>query len=500
MPTSRSEWHASGESFRSGHPVVRVDDSHFAGSLFWLTGETSYELKVTLRDPDGVTGASSQITTLRTEADAWPEAALGVLHVSPTGVDSNTGASADAALRTIQRAADLANPGDVVLIHPGVYRETVRVRRSGTWIQPVVFRGVGSGAILDGSDASIDDSTNWRSSEYGIHALEMQFSTSHVSTERGRLFKYASLDDLRALRAGAPGGSLPIDALSTSSSPTAARRPTMRSTSAGWIVGSSSRTSHGWGSRASSCATSAGRMMAWGSCSVTARRAECAELASTRSAAPASGSKAESEPQSRTTRSGTRRLCRGPGTPSARAPRRTMASSSPARIRWGSSSGALASTAFDAIAPCGSRPPSTTLTTETDVRDNDLSELADDGIEAEPYCANLRIWNNRITGCPTRTSRHFGTLRARSAWDSPPRRSSSRRAAGTSRPVPAVRSSIAAFASPASTIDSRGARRTSALSNGRTSAEVKPVGRPPRADRFCAPRRHIAGEQAGRQR
>ena len=46
------------------------------------------------------------------------------LHVGTGGDDANTGA-ADSRLRTIQRAADLAKPGDVVIVHGGVYRERI---------------------------------------------------------------------------------------------------------------------------------------------------------------------------------------------------------------------------------------------------------------------------------------------------------------------------------------------------------------------------------------
>jgi alpha-N-arabinofuranosidase len=46
------------------------------------------------------------------------------IHVAVTGKDSNPGTAA-APLRTIQRAADLSRPGDVITVHAGVYRERV---------------------------------------------------------------------------------------------------------------------------------------------------------------------------------------------------------------------------------------------------------------------------------------------------------------------------------------------------------------------------------------
>ena len=58
-------------------------------------------------------------------------------------------ASAEAAIvvvsKTIQAAVDEANPGDIILVPPGTYRETVRVLKDGVTI-------LGSkGAVIDAS-------------------------------------------------------------------------------------------------------------------------------------------------------------------------------------------------------------------------------------------------------------------------------------------------------------------------------------------------------------
>ena len=51
-------------------------------------------------------------------------------HVAPSGNDANPGTQA-APLRTIQRAADLAQPGDGIAVHQGVYRERIKPPRGG---------------------------------------------------------------------------------------------------------------------------------------------------------------------------------------------------------------------------------------------------------------------------------------------------------------------------------------------------------------------------------
>jgi hypothetical protein len=53
---------------------------------------------------------------------------------------------------TIQAAVDLAQPGDVVLVHPGIYRETVTFARSGTADAPITVRAADPGVIISGCE------------------------------------------------------------------------------------------------------------------------------------------------------------------------------------------------------------------------------------------------------------------------------------------------------------------------------------------------------------
>lgn len=75
------------------------------------------------------------------------------LYVSPDGDDANHGRSADAPLRTVQRAADIVRPGDVVYLRGGTYPIQVGFNVSGTAEQPIVWTSFpGEWAVFDGSD------------------------------------------------------------------------------------------------------------------------------------------------------------------------------------------------------------------------------------------------------------------------------------------------------------------------------------------------------------
>jgi uncharacterized protein YjdB len=78
-------------------------------------------------------------------------------YVDPAGNDANAG-TRTAPWRTIQHAADVANPGDTVIVNNGVYTggaTIVNITRSGTAAAWIVFRAANRwGAIIDGQNNS----------------------------------------------------------------------------------------------------------------------------------------------------------------------------------------------------------------------------------------------------------------------------------------------------------------------------------------------------------
>ena len=76
-----------------------------------------------------------------------------VLHVATSGSDTGDG-SADRPYRTINRAAELAQPGDSVVVHAGEYREWVRPRRGGlSDTRRITYEAaVGEHVVIKGSE------------------------------------------------------------------------------------------------------------------------------------------------------------------------------------------------------------------------------------------------------------------------------------------------------------------------------------------------------------
>ncbi len=72
--------------------------------------------------------------------------------VAAGGSDTAAG-TAPAPWATVQRAADVVNPGDVVSIGPGTYRQRVFISRAGTSTAAITFRGE-PGAVFESVDAT----------------------------------------------------------------------------------------------------------------------------------------------------------------------------------------------------------------------------------------------------------------------------------------------------------------------------------------------------------
>ncbi|MFP4056497.1 MAG: right-handed parallel beta-helix repeat-containing protein [Candidatus Brocadiia bacterium] len=147
----RGQW-----SFR-GIPPDRLPGGWiFAGSIVDLEPETEYEVKLSLKDPDG--GDAERTLEMATIGEPKEPQGMRLRHVVPEGT---TGGPAGA-IQGLRAAAAAMEPGDLFLLHKGRYaiKGVLELKTSGEPGRPIIFRGAGDGeAIIDGGG---DHSTRGR--------------------------------------------------------------------------------------------------------------------------------------------------------------------------------------------------------------------------------------------------------------------------------------------------------------------------------------------------
>ncbi len=140
--------------------------NQFAGSIFNLEPDTSYEFRVRVVDSDGVNGNSSQIITMHTRP--YPKANPLVARI----VNVST-------MTELRSAVASAKPGDVITLANNTYNGSITINNSGTADNPIILRGQSQvGVIIDASGAlgGIDiaashvyvENLTVTSSDYGI--------------------------------------------------------------------------------------------------------------------------------------------------------------------------------------------------------------------------------------------------------------------------------------------------------------------------------------------
>ena len=165
------------------YPLFRYTAANmFAGSILNLDPDTEYECRFTLTDPDGVTGAATQIATVRTRAEPRPASGGKTYHVYP--VDW-TGPKQQPAFTGLMAAYYMGSahydyenaypprvqPGDTILVHAGLYvgdrfhymtgaprpgylalgdlfDGTYYLTASGTADKPIAIKAAGDGEVI----------------------------------------------------------------------------------------------------------------------------------------------------------------------------------------------------------------------------------------------------------------------------------------------------------------------------------------------------------------
>jgi len=195
--------------YREGFPLSRVAETSFVGSLFFLDPGTCYDVMVTLSDPDGGSLAGVILEGSGcTRAEVSIPSPTNSYHVSPAGSGTACNLAAPCSL---SEGLNLAGPGDEVVLHGGTYYQgEFELPRSGTPSAPIIIRGWSEGqagtAVLDGADPDSGAFT-WTHQGDGVYRTRVNVASTHLVTANGqRLFPYDDLTDLRNLsRGGTPG-------------------------------------------------------------------------------------------------------------------------------------------------------------------------------------------------------------------------------------------------------------------------------------------------------
>ena len=162
----------------------------FAGSIFDLVEATDYEVKLSLQDPDGVSGEAEKTLTVRTRAEPKPATDGRVFHVYPPGFKGPREQPAFSGLLEAYYMGSLggdwsrASPprvraGDIIKVHAGLYLSkhdhysheinsrfttccgtpwdgTYYLTQHGTADKPIAIVGAGDGeAIFDGDNNTV---------------------------------------------------------------------------------------------------------------------------------------------------------------------------------------------------------------------------------------------------------------------------------------------------------------------------------------------------------
>jgi len=134
-------------------PLVSIDGevvgrNFHAGSAMFLQPNTTYELRLTLTDPDG--GSDVDLITWQTKAEPTPAANGITLYVAP-GNGGGNGTIGNPYLG-LQTAADNAAAGNIFIVADGTYAPFT-LATSGTDVAPIVFQSQNQHqAIIDGGN------------------------------------------------------------------------------------------------------------------------------------------------------------------------------------------------------------------------------------------------------------------------------------------------------------------------------------------------------------
>jgi hypothetical protein len=145
----------------------------FSGSSLLLESDTQYDVKITIADPDSVVGNAIVTGSVRTQADAIPQASqlTPTYFVRTDGNDTNsgTGNSTNDAWKTLQKAFEAAPEEAIVKVATGSYAYPTTPR-----LQPITL--IGENAIVEPPATIKKNSGAWQRVTFTGPATGQQFT------------------------------------------------------------------------------------------------------------------------------------------------------------------------------------------------------------------------------------------------------------------------------------------------------------------------------------
>lgn len=192
---------SSPQAFQNTHPLSRIADNRFAGSIFQVLSNTTYIIKLS-----STLFTTDQYDTVTTRSEVFPQASDDVYHVSPQGHDNNTGLSLAAAFATLDKAVSVARAGNTILLHNGRYLEEVTLPQSGTADAPIVIRNApGEYPVLDGRDTSFSPTWTQHPTHPHLYQTSYPFECHLVYHNSKHLFRYSDLSAMESNTWDLPG-------------------------------------------------------------------------------------------------------------------------------------------------------------------------------------------------------------------------------------------------------------------------------------------------------
>jgi hypothetical protein len=187
------EYRESGGSWKTGMDLVvdrratvatssGVVDNPFKyqwrGSIIGLTPNTSYDVRVTFTDPDGVSGTNPVSDTITTMNETISLGTGNIRYVSKTGSNSNDGTAPDSSHAWSTIAYGLANigAGGTLYILAGTYNESNLAIPSGTsWSNLTTLSNYGSDTVIvDSQDAEVCNFSMTGRNYWQLQGITMQ--------------------------------------------------------------------------------------------------------------------------------------------------------------------------------------------------------------------------------------------------------------------------------------------------------------------------------------